>query len=141
MKKEKVVLSFIGIAIGLICAGVVFYLYQTTKALNIGDNIIKATPTPTQAVKSNLLLTIAEPGDEKVVENKVITLSGQTNPDSTVIVITESNQEVLKPTKMGAFSTTLTLTDGQNLIKVVSYSTNGESTSKDITVTYSKEDF
>jgi len=141
MKKEKVLLSFIGVAIGLVCAGIVFYLYQSTKAINTNPNQKKVSTSPTPTPKSSLYLAITQPNDEQVVSNKIITLSGQTVPDGTIIIITKSGQEVIKPTGMGAFTTTLTLEDGENQIRVIVYGTNGEAVAAQRTITYSTEDF
>ena len=141
MKKEKVVLSFIGIAIGLIFAGVAFYFYQSTKAINTNPDTKKTANSPTPTPQSSLFLVINEPADEQVVENKVVTMSGQTTPDSRVLIITKSGQLVLKPTSIGAFSTTLTLEDGENLIRIIAYGAGGETTMTQRVITFSTEDF
>lgn len=141
MKKEKVLLSFIGVAIGLVCAGIVFYFYQSTKAIDTNQNSKKTATSPTPTPKSSLYLVINEPVNEQVVDNKIITLSGQTVPDGIIIILTKSGQEVVKPTGMGAFTTTLTLENGENQIRVIVYGTNGETTMAERTITFSTEDF
>lgn len=141
MKKEKVVLSFIGIAIGLLFAGVAFYFYQSTKVINTNKDVKKAVISPAKAPKESLYLVISEPTDEQVVNKKVVTLAGQTIPGATVLIITKAGAEVVKPTTMGAFSTTLTLEDGENLIRLVAYGQNGETTMVSRVITFSTEDF
>ena len=139
MKKERVVLAFIGILIGLICAGLAFYLYQTTKAINVDQKTKAITPTPIP--KSAFFLVIPQPSDEQVVENKVLTISGNTTPDATIVIITKSGQEVIKPTSMGAFTTTVTLDNGENLIRVIAFATSGETVMVNKTITFSTEEF
>ena len=51
------------------------------------------------------------------------------------------DQEALQPSTQGDFSTTLTLDDGENLIKLTAILPSGESTTLQRTVTYSTEDF
>jgi hypothetical protein len=141
MKKEKVVLSFIGVIIGLIFAGIVFYFYQSTKTINTAGETKTKSFSPSPTPTSSLYLIINEPEDEKVSENKIIKLSGQTVTDATIVIITKSGQEVIKPTSMGTFTTTLTLEEGENLIKIIAFAGNGESTTIERTITYSTEDF
>ncbi|OGH06689.1 MAG: hypothetical protein A2W22_02240 [Candidatus Levybacteria bacterium RBG_16_35_11] len=141
MKREKVVLSFIGVAIGLIFAGLAFYFYQSSKAIDTDQNTNKAASAPTPTPKTSFYLVINEPIDEQVIANKVITLSGQTTPDATILIITKSAQEVLKPTQMGSFTTTLTLEDGENLIRLVAFASNGETTMAQRVITFSTKDF
>ncbi len=140
MKQERVILSFIMVLIGLLVAGLAFYFYQSTKVVSDRSNAsIVSTPTPTTA--PIIFLSISNPINESVVSNKTLTVSGKTEPEATVIVITESGQQVLQPSSQGDFSTTVILSDDQNLITVWALTPNGESTSIQKTVTYSMENF
>lgn len=141
MKQERVILSFIMVLIGLLVAGIAFYFYQTTKvvsdksSINSSSSVVSPTPKPT------IFLVLNEPNNEIVVSNKTLTVSGKTNPEATIIIITDSDQLVLKPSSQGDFSTTITLESGQNLIRIRAVTPNAETIVTDRTVTYSTEDF
>ena len=141
MKKEKVVLSFIATLIGLLVAGVAFYFYESSKTIPKSlvktIAIVSESPTP----KPSIFLTVDEPKDEDVVSKKVITLTGKTIPDAVVSIISEDYQDIITPAGNGDFSTTINITDGQNLIEITAIAPNGESAKLTKTVTFSTEEF
>lgn len=140
MKTEKVILSFIAILIGLLVTGIIFFLYQTTKIVPQKDiRGISFNPSPTPS--SSLYLSLDTPQDEEVVDRKVVKVTGKTIPQSTVIVSTNSADEVITPSATGTFATTVTIDDGENEIQVFAISPNGEEAQVTRTVTYSTETF
>jgi len=141
MKQERVILSFVAVLIGLLAAGLAFYFYQSAKAVPSSSQIALNAPTPTPTPKPAVYLSLNSPDDETVVTSKTLTVDGQTNPDATIIIYTDSGQAIVQPTNQGAFSTTLTLDDGENLIKIMSILPGGETTIVQKTVTYSTEAF
>ena len=141
MSKEKIVLCFIAVVLGILATGVVFYLYQTTKTIPSSKiKTIKITsPAPTP--KPSVYLTIKEPADEKVVNKKVVTVSGTTQKDATIVVLSPVDEDVVKPAGTGDFSTTINIADGQNNIEITAISPNGEEIRVTRTVTFSTEEF
>lgn len=141
MKTEKLVISFLAVIIGILFAGVAFYLYQSSKVVpqTKTSTVALASPTPTPI--SSLYLTVDVPDDEKVVDTKIITVSGKTIPDAVVIVSTDAGDQVFTPATNGNFSTTATLISGANVIVVSAISQNGEEASLTRTITYSTETF
>lgn len=143
MKTEKVVLSFIAVAIGILVAGVAFYLYQATKTIPSTQQskvVAKQTPTPTPQ-KSVALLTVDSPKDEEVVETKKITVSGKTIPDATVIVTSDLDEQILTPAQNGNFSGSITIDDGENKIVFTAITKGGQESTIIRVVTYSTESF
>lgn len=142
MKKEKLILSFIATLLGLLVAGIAFYLFQAAKTVpNTATKTISfASPAPTTSTPS-ISLTLDRPKDEEVVNSKVLVVSGRTRSSAVVIVITDSSNEVVTPSANGDFSTTVNLDDGQNILEVISIAPNGESIANKKTVTYSQEEF
>ena len=141
MKQERVILSFVAVLIGLLVAGIAFYFYQSTKTIPSPNQIILNAPTPTPTAKPTVYLSLNNPDDETVVDNKTFVINGRTNPNATIIIYTSVNQQVMQPSAQGDFSTTLTLNDGENLIKLMSILPGGETTILQRTVTYSTEAF
>src|SRR5690242_2126101 len=99
MRAERVILSFIAVIIGLIAAGVAFYFYQMTKVVpqNKANPVnitatIPVSPTPDNAN----LLTVDTPKDEQVFDKKVITITGKTRNDATIVVTSEDSDQVVK---------------------------------------------
>lgn len=142
MKKEQVVLSFIAVLIGILVAGVAFYLYQSTRTISQSQiqkakNLVTPTPTKTPAV----ILTIDAPTDEDVVDKKTIIISGKTNPDAVVVITSALGDQVITPTTTGSFSATTTIDDGANSIEITAIAPDGQETKVTRTITYSTETF
>ena len=141
MKKERVVLAFIAAIIGLFVAGVAFYIYQSSKTINVPN------PTTSPSVKNpaekiqNVILNLTNPPDESVINNKVVQVSGNTKPDATIIVLTELDQKVVTPSSEGDFSTTVNINSGENIIEITAIAPNGEEKTIKRTVTFSTENF
>lgn len=142
MKAERIVLSFIFILLGLLVAGGGFYLYQLTKT--IPDSKLQTvkvnTPSPTPDTSGDILI-LDSPNDESVVDNRVVTISGKTTPDATIIVSTDTTDQVVKPTTTGTFSLTQTIGTGTNLIEIRAIFSDGLEKKITRTVTYSTESF
>lgn len=141
MKAEKIVLSFVAIIVGLLVAGVVFFIYQSTKAIPKSQIPTITTIAPTPTPNPSVFLTVDQPSDGSVVTSKTLVISGKTNPDATIVLTTSTDDQVINPTTMGGYSMTTALTDGENILTVTAIAANGEETKKTITVTYSTEEF
>ena len=144
MKAEKVILSFVAIFVGLVAAGIAFYLYQLTKT--IPDDKAKSTtviskllPTPTP--DSTNFLTIDSPKDEEVFSKKVVSIKGKTVPDSTILVSTEDGDQIVTPATNGDFSLTHSIPNGTTIMRVTAIFPNGEEKTVTRTVTFSTENF
>jgi hypothetical protein len=141
MKQERVILSFIMVMIGLLVAGVAFYIYQGTKTINATKTtVLVSSPSPTP-IANSVYLNVTNPTDESVTDNKTVTVSGQTTPDATIVILTNSDQDVIQPSKQGDFSTTVIIANGENLIRITAFGADGQSTSIQKTITYSTDDF
>ena len=142
MKAERIILSLIALFVGLLVAGGAFYIYQMTKQIpqDKSDTItIKSRPSPTP--NSANYLVVDSPKDESLVDRKTITVSGKTLPGSTIIVSTETSDEVVKPTTTGSFSVTQTIDSGANLLSITAVFPDGTEKSIQRTVSYESEDF
>jgi hypothetical protein len=141
MKQERVILSFVMVLIGLLVAGALFYFYQSTKTVSPSTTTIVKNITPTPTPTAKVYLSLSQPSDEEVVNNKTLSINGKTNPNATVIIITNADQQIIQPSTQGDFSTTITLDNEQNLIEIRSILPTGETIVVHKTVTYSTEQF
>src|SRR5438105_3744583 len=104
MKAEKLILSVVAIIVGLIAAGIAFYLYQITKTLPPAKDqtiTIKPKTTPIPTPNSENFLTVETPKNEEVFDKKTITISGKTTPKSNIIVSSVNNDQVVSPSETG----------------------------------------
>lgn len=143
MKKEKVVISFIAVLVGILVAALAFYLYQTTKVVPLPKSQTfsltpKAQkPTPT----SSIFLTLDTPKDEEVISIKTVIIAGKTTKDAVIIVTVSSADHVVTPAQDGSFSVSMVLENGANQIEVTAVAPNGEEATVLRTVTVSTESF
>ncbi len=142
MKQERIILSFIMVIIGLIFAGIIFYFYQSTKVLPDTDTTQKIdsqTPTPTKT--PTIFLSVDSPKDESISDSKTVRVSGKTNPEATIVILTLEGEEIVKPSLQGDFVTNITISSGTNFIKIVAMTPDGETQTVQKTVSYTSEDF
>lgn len=140
MKTEKIILSLVAVLAGLLVAGVGFYFYQSTKTISNSNNksisITPPSPTPMSS-----FLSITSPADEEVVDKKSITVSGHTEPNATIIIVTPLGDQVVTPAKNGDFTTTAVIDDDENFIEITAVLPNGVEQKEVRSVTYSTENF
>lgn len=142
MRKETIFLALIALVIGLLVAGGFFYAFQMISRDPSGDTeSIVLDPSPTPVSSNSDELMVSEPDDESVTDNKSVTVSGKTIPGSTVIISSENDEQVATPAENGNFSVTTTISEGVNLIEIISILPDGKERQVIRTVTYSTESF
>ncbi len=142
MKREKVLLSFIAVLFGILATAIAFYLYQATRvSTNKSEEKVIAIVSPTPTPKPSVFLNIASPVNESVLNKKVVTVSGNTADNATIIVLTPIDQQIAQPAPNGNFSTTVNIDDGENIIEITAISPNGEDVKVRRIVTFSTEEF
>lgn len=141
MKAERLILSLVAIVIGLLVAGGAFYLYQMTKTLPPQETKAITISHPTPTPDTGNFLVLDSPKDQEVVTKKTISLSGKTLPDATIIISSESDDQVIKPARSGSFTATHTIGDDSNLLTVIAVFPNGEEQTIMRTVNFSTEEF
>lgn len=141
MKKENIIISFVAVVFGILAAGIIFFLYQSTKV--ISPSKIKTVPIqlPTPTPKPSVFLSIDSPKDEEVSDSKIIKVSGKTANDAIVVVSGESGDQVLEPALNGDFSTTINIGDDENIVEITAIAPNGEEVKVIKTITFSAENF
>jgi len=141
MKTEKIVISFIAVFVGILVAGIAFYIYQSSKIVSPSKTKTVAITPPTPTPKATIYLSLSEPSDGEVFDKKIITVAGKTVPGSLIIISTDISDQVVSPSSTGDFSTTATIDDGGNTLHVTAIAPNGEQTAQLRTVTFSTENF
>lgn len=139
--KERIVIVFIAVALGLLVTTAGFFLYQQTKILPKSADqksvSLKTTPTP----ENKTYLSIEEPTNESISDKRTISVKGKTNPENILIISTNQEDIVLSPTTEGGFSATITIDTGTNKIITRAVNPNGDEKIDTRIITYSLEEF
>lgn len=143
--KEKVVIIFIALVLGLFVTTIVFYIYESTKTPpktkeETKKRTTQNTPTPTLAVEK-LFLTIDEPQNEALIDKKTIQVKGKTNPKNIIIISSNVEDTSADVDSQGSFSTDLQIDSGPDTITIRAIAPNGEETTDTRLVTFSQEEF
>lgn len=141
MKKEKIILLFIAVLIGILVALGAFFFYQYTRQVKSSEikAITISNPSPTPS--SSVFLSIDQPNDETVTDNRIVRINGKTVPNAKIVILTQGNEEAALPTSDGSFSTDITIDSGENIIQIISVAPDGEIVSAKRIVTYSTDNF
>ena len=137
--RERIVIVFIAIAIGLLVTTLIFFLYQQTKT--IPQKTITTRSQPTKSPSVSVYLAVEAPGDEQISDRRSIQVKGKTDPENVIIVSTNIEDEVVKPTSDGRFSVTITIDAGANVIVTRAINPAGEETVDRRVITFSAEEF
>ena len=137
--RERIVIVFIAIAIGLLVTTLIFFLYQQTKT--IPQKTINTLGSPTKTPSQDVYLAVEAPQDEQISDRRSIQVKGKTDSDNTIIVSTNIEDEVVKPTSDGRFSVTITIDAGANVIVTRAINPAGEEMVDRRVVTFSTEEF
>lgn len=137
--RERIVIVFIAIAIGLLVTTLIFFLYQQTKT--IPQRVINTVSNPTPKPASGVYLAIDTPADEQISDRRSIQVKGKTDPQNLIIVSTNIEDEVVKPTSDGRFSVTITIDAGANVLITRAIAPTGEETIDRRVITFTTEEF
>ncbi|HUV43071.1 MAG TPA: hypothetical protein VMY36_04200 [Patescibacteria group bacterium] len=138
MRKEVLIAIIIGFGLGLI---ITFGIWTANKALKetaptttapAEEEVeIKPTPTPT------LELTIISPKNNTISDQELIEVSGQTIPQAIVAITYPEGEKLLEADEDGSFSTEISLSGGDNQIKISAFNDEGDEATESLTVVYS----
>lgn len=144
--KERIIIVFVAVIIGLVLTTVGYLLYQSfnspvapkSPAKPITDILSSSSPTPDP---NNLYVTLTDPKNESITDKRTITVKGKTNPGNTVILSSNQEDIVATPADNGTFSTSITINAGANILIARAVSPNGEEVQEEYSVTFVSEDF
>ena len=92
------------------------------------------TQLPIQLPKA--VLIINEPQDEQAYTSAEITISGKTNPNSQVVVYTDSNEDIFESDQEGNFSGVFILEEGPSEITITAFGNKEEEVTETRVVVY-----
>lgn len=139
--RERVIIAFIAVVLGLLITSAGFFLYESTRIVPQEKKEEQKVKAPKPAPESLLFLTIDEPKDEALVTKRTIQVKGKTNKDSTIVISSNQEDVVVTPAENGQFSATLTIDAGTNKLITQAISPKGEEKIDERIVTFSTEEF
>ncbi len=139
--RERLVIVFIAIAVGILTTTLIFFLYQQTKTVPEKSSNVIAGNVPSPSPAESGQLTIDEPADESIQDRRLIQIKGKASPESIIIVSTNQEDVVGNTTGDGRFSVSITIAAGSNKIVTRAISQNGEVAEDTRIVTFSTEEF
>lgn len=142
--KEKIVIIFIALIVGLLITTVGFFFYQSTSAKPDPEEDIKPqesiTPVFTEE-NSKLFVTVDEPKNESVTNRRTIQVRGKSNPENTIVVSSNSEDKAGSPSNDGSFSFTIDIEASINTLTVRAIAPNGDWVQDKRIITFSSEEF
>lgn len=94
---------------------------------------------PITTLPKTLRLDLDYPDDMSLSFQSSTLVSGQTSPQSEILIFTDSQDIVINSKKDGSFSTLINLDEGENKITAVVFDPTGDFRKAERTVYYSKE--
>lgn len=97
------------------------------------------TGAPVTSEPATLSLNISSPDGDILSFNSSIIVSGDTNPESTVLISSDAQNLILESKNDGSFSSTFSLDEGVNNITIAVFNKLGDIRTQNRTIYYSKE--
>jgi len=93
------------------------------------------TVTPPEA-KRPLELTVESPTDATLAEGKRIMVKGKTSPNTTVVIYSDGDQNIVESDSSGKFEGSVGLGNGINALTISAFSDSGEEKSVAMDIVY-----
>jgi len=145
MFKELFLAIIFGGLIGFGATGTFIALKRKTTPV-VNNSTIQITVTPVVSQNPNQItptiapsvgtLEIFQPLNESVVSQSKVTIKGQSEPSSIIIITTLDNSYSVTADSAGNFDTTINLSPGINQIKITSVAPNDNQKDAQLFVTY-----
>lgn len=140
IEKDVILAIIIGIILGNLAAFFLLVLpkyFPKPPSSSQKEEMIteKKTTPPPQPLEA---LTVTAPKDETISAEEKITISGKTNPQTLITIVSAVDEVVTEADDQGSFEAEILLEEGANEISVTSYHDSAEETEL-LTVYYTEE--
>lgn len=135
MRKEVLIAIILGFIVGLFISYGIYTANRAVKKAETSQPPSETAPLPSPTPDSSFVIN--EPENNIVTDENEATVSGQAEPNVTVAILAEKQEELLVTDNQGYFSTQIDLISGLNEIEVVVISKAGEKQEKKLNVVYS----
>lgn len=139
--KERIVIIFIAVTLGLLATTIGFFLYESSKPNTEINATTQKQAKPQPVVKDEVNLSVSDPKDESVTTNRTVQVKGTTDPQNTVIISTNQEDIAVSPTSQGTFTASVSIDAGENKLIVEAIDSAGNSKKEIRTISFSSGDF
>ena len=141
MRKEIIIAIFVGIFVGL---AVAFGVWRANSAIKNVNEVPQSNTTETNkrsetSANNDIQISLSQPEDLDVVNDKTTNLAGLTKPNSMVVISAEDKDYIIKSDQNGEFMQEITLVNGSNDIRIHAYDEGLSKSESELTVVYSAE--
>lgn len=127
MKKEFLLAIIVGLVMGLFITYGVYYSQKSEEQTQIATTIEELEKIESSAdIEVNGLLTIYNPIDESIIEDKSTTVTGKALAQAFVVIFVNDNPIVTQADETGNFSKEVNLKDLANIIRVHAIDESGQ---------------
>lgn len=140
--KQKISTKFFIIShISILIAAILFlgWLYyvlylghQPPTMSQLGEKLFTQKP-------KTILIDLDQPDEDSLVYDPSILISGKTTPNTDILIMSDSEDLIVRSKADGNFSISLDLSEGVNKISALVFETNGEARLTERQIFYSKE--
>ncbi len=136
MRKEVVLAIFLGLILG----GIIVLGYYRSHPVNRQAPASNIQPTPGLATEINSdILVVSDPADGDIFALPVATVSGTTQNNARVFIITPNESLIVKPSNTGVFSQEIELDGGINQVQIVAIDDQGHRADRQLQLVYTTE--
>lgn len=123
------------LTIALIFFGALYYILYPERFAPEGPNYNPVTKEPV-----SLFLELTSPEDDILVNDPSLVISGETSPNTAVIISNNQTDAALQSNKKGEFSKVFTLSPGANIIEINAFDEEGNFKSATKSVYYEEKE-
>jgi len=131
MKKEMIIAIVIGFLLGLV---ITFGVYRLRVAKTRHNTPAVPSPSVSASPVVDSLISIHNPEEGTIQEEKSLTVTGGTIPDSYVVLFVNNTEYIRQSDESGNFSFDVELAEGSNLLTVTVLTDDGQVITKERTV-------
>lgn len=138
--KERIVIIFIAVTLGLLATTIGFFLYEGAKPSKVITDKAPSQAAVRPAKNDGITLKITAPQNESLTSNRTVQVKGVTDPENTIVISTNESDTVVSPTSQGDFTASLSIDAGVNKLIVEAIAPSGENKKEIRTISFSTED-
>jgi hypothetical protein len=139
--KERIVIIFIAVTLGLVATTVGFFVYESSKPAKNATSTPPLGNNESNPNQNTITLNISEPTDESITNNRNVRVRGKTDPENTIIISTNQEDVAIAPTNQGDFTASVSIDTGVNKIIIQAITPDGNKKEISQTISFSSEEF
>lgn len=140
MKKEVLIAIIIGFTLGLI---ITIGVYTAQKSINQRDQLISPASngdSSSAETQASHTITVTSPKNYAISNQNELKITGITSPNSMIAVLAHDSNSLSTANDQGIFTSSVELNAGENIIRLISYDSQGNNAETNLILIYSTAD-